>query len=456
MNIPRITLPELTQADLNQAFTVLEHCRIDAVPAAGCYHPFFAPGGHYGPMWWQLDSTLALWGYKWADQTAAENALRNFFSLQLPDGRIPLYTPDTLPVSPHHSRQIDGVSSLPKLFRTAYDVAGRSADEGFVRRVYAMLSRYLDWWFTNRLDPATGLITAVFEETFPPYLGSAGEYAPVDTNMEVAIGCHHAFWLASHLGLEDEKALHLRRLKGLKEAVRSHLWDEEKGAYYPWSVTEGRRQHTLLASTFRPMELDFADEQQAEALVKLLTDPAVFGWDHYPLTSAAMTDPAFAITKGDYQYNASWSGGIWTLLNADAVNALLAAGREELAAELARKTLLAFRGKYTEFLSPDDGEGQGVREYAWSASQWIWLLIEVIFGVTYSRFTDTLTIEPHLPAAWRGETISLHGLILPEGSELNLDIFCDDQPGIKWKLSEQAEMNIRINGEYIRYKTEEE
>lgn len=63
-----------------------------------------------------------------------------------------------------------------------------------------MLKKYIDWWFDNRYDENTGLMTAVFEETFIPYLGCAGEYAPVDTNTEVYVGCYYT-------GLLAEKAI---------------------------------------------------------------------------------------------------------------------------------------------------------------------------------------------------------------------------------------------------------
>ena len=60
------------------------------------------------------------------------------------------------------------------------------------------MTRYLDWWRANRLDADTGLLAAVFEETFVPYLGRAGEYAAVDTNVEVALGYGRAALLAEH------------------------------------------------------------------------------------------------------------------------------------------------------------------------------------------------------------------------------------------------------------------
>lgn len=450
MRFPMLQFPGVSQADFEEAFAVLRRCRIDDPSPAGLEYPFFAPGGGYGPMWWQIDSSLALGGWKWIDPHGAENAVRNFLRIQKPDGRIPLYQPDTLPDSPHHSRQREGVSSLPKLFGIAYAIAERSEDESLVREIYQTLAHALSWWFEARQDRETGLISAVFEECFPPYLGQSGEYAPPDTNMEVALGCYYAFWLADALGLAEEKMLFLRKCRQLQDAVNRYLWDEESGAYYPYLLRERRLEKVLLASTFRVLSLDCAPPDRRARLTALMQEPGRFGWERFPLTSAAMTDPTFTITRGAYQYNASWSGGVWTLLNEGVVQSLLDAGEDALGAALALKTVRAFCGNYAEYLSPDDGAGQGVREYAWSASQFLTLLIEVIFGVRFSRLRDTLFIDPHPDVSLYGQTIVLRGLTLPEGSVLDLEIDCAEEPAVRYTLSETAEMKICIRGEYVR------
>ncbi len=56
----------------------------------------------------------------------------------------------------------------------------------------------------------------------------------------------------------------------------------------------------------------------------------------------------------------------------------------KLAAELALKTLCSFKSNCAEFINPFDGSGQGVEKYAWTASQFIELIVEVIFGVSYN------------------------------------------------------------------------
>ena len=54
-----------------------------------------------------------------------------------------------------------------------------------------------------------------------------------------------------------------------------------------------------------------------------------------------------------------------------------------LAAELAYKTVLAFHQNCAEFVNPFDGSGHGVLKYAWSASQYLELIVEELFGISY-------------------------------------------------------------------------
>ncbi|MBM3289972.1 MAG: hypothetical protein FJY92_07450, partial [Candidatus Hydrogenedentes bacterium] len=90
--VPKITLPGIDQAAFADAFKVLDECLISNVPVHGFTEPVMGPGGAYGENWWQLDSSLACDGAKWANQSFAEGVLRGFGAVQSqnPDGRIDL------------------------------------------------------------------------------------------------------------------------------------------------------------------------------------------------------------------------------------------------------------------------------------------------------------------------------------------------------------------------------
>ena len=125
MNTMKISFPGFTQKDFEYAIECLEDCKQPDASAFGFHYPYFTPGGGYGKQWWQVDSALALSGYKWIDRTFAETALLNFIESQKDDGRICLWGNDILPAQVAGGDvlpQREGVSSLPKIFDVAYHI----------------------------------------------------------------------------------------------------------------------------------------------------------------------------------------------------------------------------------------------------------------------------------------------------------------------------------------------
>lgn len=429
--IPKLTLFNIVNENFKKAFDVLEHCKVKEVPTYNFKYPFFAPGGAYGAQWWQLDSALALAGYKWIDQDFAEKGVLNFVLAQKENGRIPLWGFDKLPIGENHSVQSDEVSSLPKIFDVAFSVIKRSKDMEFIRKTYDMMKKYLDWWFCYRQDNETKLISAVFEETFIPYLGIANEVAPIDTNMEVAVGCCCVAKTAELLGKNEEKQYYINKQKEIQNAVNKYLWNEEKGAYYAYNLKEHKQDDCLMASTFMGLRLNTVSGERKNRLLNLMTDDSKFNWSLYPLTTVSKDDPCFTTTKGFYQYNLSWSGNVWTLTNEGIIRALHDAGEDKYAAYLTLKTVEIFNNNFTEFANPFDATGHGILEYAWTASQYIELIIEQIFGIQFNSFENTVIIAPNLDESLKGEKMSIENIILPDGSAFS--VFIDYSQEIKIK-----------------------
>ena len=429
---------DITKSDIDYAVECLEDCKQNSAKEYGFNYPYFAPGGRYGEQWWQLDSSLALCGYKWIDRAFAETSIVNFIESQKEDGRICLWGHDILPSRvaggdfPHQS---EGVSSLPKIFDVTYHLLQGSKDVDLKKSAYTMLKKYIDWWFENRQDKPTGLITAVFEETFVPYLGYAGEYAAVDTNVEVYVGCHYTQLLAEELGKTDDAVVLNERKEKLKASINKYLWVSEKEAYYPYSIVEKKNVDILMASTFFPLRLCIASEEQKQKLIKLLKDDEKFNWNTIPLTSVSKLDKQFVTTEGPYIGNKSWSGNVWTLINEMVVRGLIDSDEEELAAELALKTLNAFKSNCSEFVNPFDGKGHGVEKYAWTASQFLELLIEVIFGVSYNATKNEITISPRIVGSLKNEKLSLENLKI--NSEQSIDIYIE-KGSISYNASDES------------------
>lgn len=422
----KIKFPNISQSDIDYAISCLEKCKQDSAEDYGFLYPYFAPGGGYGKQWWQLDFSLALCGYKWVDRAFCERALENFINSQKEDGRICLWGADTLPetvAGGDKLSQTENISSLPKIFDAAYHILLGSRNKELKERTYEMLKRYLDWWFLHRQDKKTGLITAVFEETFIPYLGSAYEYAPVDTNVEVYVGLYYTQLIAKELCKNSDFEKFEERKNKLKDSINRYLYSEEKGAYFPYYIKEEKQGETLMASTFYPLRLEIAPKDRRERLIKLLKDNAHFNFNSIPITSVSMKDSAFRITEGEYIGNASWSGNVWTLINEMVIRSLCDIGENALAAELALKTLDAFKSNCAEFINPFDKKGHGVKEYAWSASQFLEILVDVLFGIEYNAVENTITISPKICDALKNERLQIKGLCLMDTVKLDVGVY---------------------------------
>jgi hypothetical protein len=437
--VPRVSLPGIRQADFADAFKILDECLIANVPVEGFAYPVMGPGGAYGENWWQLDSSLNAAAAKWTNQSFAEGVVRGFRQLQAanPDGRIDLYGGSAF------RGQVGDQSSMPKLFELAWDVARRTSDAALREQIYELMKKYLDWWLSPvKRHASSGLVTAVFEETFGeqmPLNMTAQAVAAVDLNVMVALGCKVTARLARHLGREGGALRYERTFDEIAAAMNRFMWDDARGVYYNYDVREAARRPRLLSSSFDPLCMRIAPPERAARLVKSLTDPAQFNWGKLPVTSIARTEPDYVEATGPYDGRA-WFGDIWTLRNMTIVTGLEDSGWHDQAAELAWATIKAFNANYSEFLVPSTGKGQGVKRYGWSAAQYIQAIIEHLFGVDYDRLEGRLRIFPRVPQQLVGAGLALNGLILPAGGDTRLDL------RVKRSSAGEVEIHVDIRG----------
>jgi hypothetical protein len=425
--VPKISVPGLSQAGFADAFKVLGECLIVDVPIFGFTHPVISPGGGYRDGgWWEMDSSLAVEGAKWANPTFAENVMRGFRDVQNenPDGRIDVWG---------HSAtrgQVGDISQIPVYFPVAYKIAHRTADEALRRDIYLSMKKYLNWWLSPvKRDGSMGLITGIFEETQgdenlgPGHSDFAAQtIAPVDLNVAVAVGALLTSNLAASLGDAEDARKYKRAYEELSQAINAVLWDEQDGAYYNYDLRDKRLRRRLIVSTFDPLRAAIAPPARRERLLMRLLDPRQFNWGKYPLSTLAMTDPNFVEAKGMYD-GRGWWGNVWTIKNMTVVAGLQESARADLAAELNWATIKGFHANYHEFINPSSGEGQGVNRFAWSASQYIEAVIDHLFGVEYDAIERRLVIAPHVPKELYGKEITLEDLQLPSaGARLSVRI----------------------------------
>jgi hypothetical protein len=444
--VPRVTIPGISQAGFANAFEALDRCLTTDVPIYGFNYPVMSPGGYYtSGGWWQLDGSLAVTGAKWANQRYVEDVMRGFAEEQAPDGRIDAQGYFWI------RGQVADLSSLPKFLEVAYDVARRTNDVKLRERIYDSMRKYLDWWLSPvKKHARTGLISGIGEETFgdrwqAPHLKADTTdiepmtLAPVDLNVVVAVGALNAARLAEALGKQDDAARYRAAFAALTEAINTYMWDEPAGAYYNYDLREDTRRPGLNVTIFDPLRLQIAPAARRDRLLKRLLDPAQFNWGKRPLTSWAMTESAYIAAPGDYDGRA-WFGDIWTLRNMAVVSGLEESHCPDLAAELNWATIQIFHSNYREYALPSSGKGQGAKNYAWTASQYVGAVIEHLFGIDYDAIEQRVRIAPHVPRALYGEDLELNELILPIGNDTRRSV------RIKQFSPTAATVRIEVNG----------
>ncbi len=434
--MPQLILPGIRQQEFEDAFKVLDECIVTDVPLNGFNYPYMAPGGAYGSNWWQLDGSLNVAGAKWTNQQFVENIIRGFSEVQKqnPDGRIDLWGGSTT------RGQVADVSSLPRFFEAAYDVARRSNDPELRNTAYESMEKYLGYWFSqSKRDKATGLITGIFEEALSIDPAEYGSIAPIDLNVAVAAGCYYTSRIAASLGKGDEAERFLDDFNQLSSSINQYMWNEEFHVYYNYDVLEKKQERRLLCTTFDPLLLGIAPPDRVEKLMPVLVNPSLFNWGNRPLTTIAKTEPEYVEAAGVYDGRA-WFGDVWTLRNLPVINGLEDAGKHDLAAELTWSTIKTFNANYCEFIVPSTGAGEGVQRYGWSASQYIQAIIENLFGIDYDFQEGRLRIVPHIPKELMKQEIEIRNLLIPSKSELRLDL------KIKQTKKGKATIKIKLHG----------
>ncbi len=333
-------------------------------------------------------------------------------AVQKENGRIPLHGPDYL-LDPEHK-----CSSVPKLFQAAYEVLERTCDHKLINEIYPVLKAYLDWWLTERVESRTGLIYAIVEEYLP---GRNTPLCAIETNVEVVVGCKVVSKLAAILGLNDEAGYYKEKMLRHSKLIETLLWDDRRNIFMSYDPLTGDFQDRIYSTVFDTLKNGVANEKQTDYLLRYLQDDRLFQWNGVCLTTAAKTCECYNETPGVYAA-CQWEGSIWSLRNYTVIEGLDDIGRFDLSAYLSWKTVKLFNGNYAEFLNPPDSSGQGVKRYTWTASQYIQIIIERIFGIRYSNYLNEIRIMPNICKECYGKQLGIRNVTFPSGARLSVSV----------------------------------
>lgn len=424
-----LIFPGIGRDQFEDAFSVLRECMQE--PSHGFIYPYFGPGGQYGHCWWERDSSLTLSGYSYLDFEYCKKALLNFTFVQKENGRIPLWGNDRV------GDLDEQLSAIPVIFDVARRICRRTTDRDYIEKIYNLLSKYLNWWLSPlKRDGRTGLVCGIMEESDPSDYTEQLTYAEVDLNVQVCVGASVLRELAGYLGYEDDEYKYSFIFRDHKARINKWLYDEKSGCYYTRNV----KTDTLMTNrpynfTFDVFKRGIVPKSRIKRLLDVLKDNSKYGYyNKYGITTAPFDSLEFCETTGDYKGCTSWSGNIWTFRNEIIAKGLHESGLLQEAAHIAYQTVMTFNNNYAEFINPSTGKGQGVLRYGWTASQYIELIIEEIFGIDYCAWTDTLTVTPNIPKELYGSTISVKNVSFGNGKYVDVTVECSEKPSVSYKV----------------------
>jgi glycogen debranching enzyme len=155
-----------------------------------------------------------------------------------------------------------------------------------------------------------------------------------------------------------------RGAKRTLDALMATCWDERAGVFWDLSGAKKAPAKVLTFTSLFPLILPDLRPEVAQRLVhEHLLNEKEF-WLPYPVPSVAATEPSFDPT---WQTKTTWRGPTWVNVNWYLYWGLRAHGFEEIASELARRTVaMQARGGIREFYDPYTAEGYGATDFGWS------------------------------------------------------------------------------------------
>ena len=313
-------------------------------------------------------------------------------------GMVPCTTKPDLPQ--------DGFSQIPILAWGCLMVFNQTNDSALLDLCIPYLDKFLTWYASERDVDDDGLIeygaykkcsigdlvqSARFETfdfhatlddlqlTEHPTRGTGGAWygniEGVDQTCFLAMSERAMIEMCQRTGRVEMMRKYERLLAKRTEAIRTKMWDPETLFFYSLYRDTDEKIPIRTLQGFLALTAGLATEEQAEELVKQLTDPSLF-WSKYPVTTSAMDEPTF-------DPDGFWRGDMWPPTNYLIALGLNRYGYYDIAIELAEKTqelLGKYDGHAYERYNGVEGIGIGVKDYCWGVAAWS-IAVNTIYGI---------------------------------------------------------------------------
>ncbi|MAX25229.1 MAG: hypothetical protein CMJ19_12065 [Phycisphaeraceae bacterium] len=196
--------------------------------------------------------------------------------------------------------------------------------------------------------------------------------------------------LAQILEYPDDAAEFAQLARQRIEAMRLYLWDESEQIFYDRDARTGELIRVKHVGIFASMWAGVATEDQASHMVNdhLLNEDEF--WRPWPIPALAASEPTYTegFIPGENTNCCTWRGNTWVPTNYYTFQGLKRYGYDDVAKELAAKTLTLFdRGKFCEYYTSESGTGTGRKPF------WGWTALAMFMPIEHSLQIDPTLIN---------------------------------------------------------------
>ena len=217
----------------------------------------------------------------------------------------------------------------------------QTKDKEFLKKCVPYLDKYLTFDLLNRDKNNNGLLEWLTEPEYQECkCGESGldnsprfdfdeEMDCIDFSTYFALDTKCLAYIYNELKDKENAEKWEKISQRFTDNIQNLLWSEKDGVYYD-RLFSGKLTGVLTPSSFLPMFANIPTKEQAEKMVKVLTDKTLL-WSEAPLASISQQDPRFS--------NDMWRGGVWVNINYFIIKGLRYYGYFDIAEELRTKTL---------------------------------------------------------------------------------------------------------------------
>jgi hypothetical protein len=284
-----------------------------------------------------------------------------------------------------------------------------TGDTAFMRKMWPVIKRHLDWEIRNFDADGNGL----FDAYAAIWASDALQYSGGDVTHTSAYNYFHfkkAAQVAAIIGEDGEP--YRRQADTIAYAMNRLLWMPGEGTYAEFKDALGNKllhPSAAIWSVYHTIDSEVPHTLDAYQMLRYVDNEI----PHIPIR-------AKGLDNGNY-YTVSttnWMPYMWSLNNvvlAESMHLALAnwqAGRTDEAFRLFKSEVLQSMylggspGNIVQILSHDAVRGEAYRDFADPVGMFSRALVEGLFGIVPDALSNSLLIRPGLPSSWNNASFS--------------------------------------------------